>query len=276
MTYSKIIIHHIIDENIIEAKKIVTSLIFQKAKVHLDDQKRNIAAEMFGGCKTCNEPTLEEGSAEEYKVFFKSALKKFGVSSPSELESDAERKKFFDYVDKNWKGEQAENVEEATDAHNRMLATYASSSDKKVFDALKRDGYIVNFENSDTLVRNILKKTGGDVKKAVEEIKKMKLMNKKKAVNESTLTDDQEEWMIGIEDVRGVVSEINKVFDKGFSARQVQQELHRVLLKFKLVGNDGVIVKHSSMKSVNWEAISDSEDGAALVRLEWKKYYGRK
>jgi hypothetical protein len=247
MNHSKTIINHIIDENIIEAKKIVTSLISQKAKVHLDDQKRNIAAEMFGGCKTCNEPTLEEGnneqltegltdiiqiavtsilpvtmgaigllmiellsdgsgpysgsislyqnlkkkwkarilggklsaddaqtfiaeyealiadlpkgernfmksslnklqaaakdkdkalmgkiatevknyvstrkesieegSAEEYKAFFKSALKKFGVSSPAELESDAERKKFFDYVDKNWKGEQAENVEEAT------------------------------------------------------------------------------------------------------------------------------------------------------------------
>jgi len=58
--------------------------------------------------------SIEEGSAEEYKAFFKSALKKFGVSSPAELESDAERKKFFDYVDKNWKGEQAENVEEAT------------------------------------------------------------------------------------------------------------------------------------------------------------------
>lgn len=39
----------------------------------------------------------------EYQKFFKSAMKKFGVKSPSELDGDKE-KKFYDYVDKNWKG----------------------------------------------------------------------------------------------------------------------------------------------------------------------------
>jgi len=30
-------------------------------------------------------------------------MKKFGISSPDELESDEKKKKFFNYVDKNYK-----------------------------------------------------------------------------------------------------------------------------------------------------------------------------
>lgn len=40
---------------------------------------------------------------QEYRKFFKAKLKEKGVSSPSEL-SDEEKKKFFDEVDKEWKG----------------------------------------------------------------------------------------------------------------------------------------------------------------------------
>ena len=38
----------------------------------------------------------------EYQKFFQSALKKFGVSSPDELD-DESKKKLFNFVDKNWK-----------------------------------------------------------------------------------------------------------------------------------------------------------------------------
>ncbi len=38
----------------------------------------------------------------EYQKFFSSTLKKWGVSSPEDLD-DAKKKEFFDYVDKNWK-----------------------------------------------------------------------------------------------------------------------------------------------------------------------------
>jgi len=53
---------------------------------------------------------------EAYEKFFKSALKKFGVDSPADFKSDEEKKKFFDYVDKNYKGEneKAEEVKEET------------------------------------------------------------------------------------------------------------------------------------------------------------------
>ena len=58
-----------------------------------------------------SERTVEEEN--EYQKFFQKALKKFGVESPAELEDDAAKKKFFDYVDANWKGdnEKAEGTE---------------------------------------------------------------------------------------------------------------------------------------------------------------------
>ena len=40
-------------------------------------------------------------SSAEYKKFFDGALKKFGVTSPDELD-DAKKKEFFDYIDNNW------------------------------------------------------------------------------------------------------------------------------------------------------------------------------
>ena len=44
--------------------------------------------------------SIEEG---DYDAFFQKAMKKFGISSPDELGSDEKKKKFFNYVDKNYK-----------------------------------------------------------------------------------------------------------------------------------------------------------------------------
>ena len=43
---------------------------------------------------------IEEG---DYDAFFQKAMKKFGIKSPDELKSDEAKKKFFNYVDKNYK-----------------------------------------------------------------------------------------------------------------------------------------------------------------------------
>ena len=43
---------------------------------------------------------IDEG---DYEAFFQSALKKFGVKSPDELGDDEKKKKFFNYVDANYK-----------------------------------------------------------------------------------------------------------------------------------------------------------------------------
>ena len=45
--------------------------------------------------------TIEQG---DYEQFFKSAMKKFGIKSPADLDDD-EKKKFFNYVDANYKAE---------------------------------------------------------------------------------------------------------------------------------------------------------------------------
>ena len=45
-----------------------------------------------------------EGDKEEYQRFFKAAMKKFGISNPGDLKNDAEKKKFFDYIKKHYKG----------------------------------------------------------------------------------------------------------------------------------------------------------------------------
>ena len=46
----------------------------------------------------------ETGDKAEYEKFFNGALKKFGVGSPDELGDEA-KAKFFNYVDKNWQGD---------------------------------------------------------------------------------------------------------------------------------------------------------------------------
>ena len=52
-------------------------------------------------------------SKDEYEKFFNSALKKFKIDSPADLKTDAKKKEFFNYVDKNYKGKEEEtNLEE--------------------------------------------------------------------------------------------------------------------------------------------------------------------
>mgnify|MGYP003676959948 FL=1 len=52
--------------------------------------------------------TKMQEDKERYQKFFKSALKKFGVTSPGELEGD-NKKKFFDYVDANYEADNEED-----------------------------------------------------------------------------------------------------------------------------------------------------------------------
>ena len=75
-------------------EKLSDSLIARKDEVALD----------FG-----QEITNEE---KDYEAFFNKAMKKFGISSPADLKTDAKKKEFFNYVDKNFKGKEEEHHEE--------------------------------------------------------------------------------------------------------------------------------------------------------------------
>jgi len=60
---------------------------------------------------------VTEGDKEDYTKFFNAALKKFGVKSPADFKDDAKKKEFFNYVDKNYKGDHEEgNMKEYVQA----------------------------------------------------------------------------------------------------------------------------------------------------------------
>ncbi len=63
------------------------------------------------------EESPKSGGKEEYEKFFNAAMKKFGVSSPAELKGDKE-KEFYNYIDKNWKGDHEEGLEDSPNAAN--------------------------------------------------------------------------------------------------------------------------------------------------------------
>jgi hypothetical protein len=44
----------------------------------------------------------KEKNSNDYKAFFKSMLKKYGVTEPDQI-PEKDRKKFYDEVDRNWK-----------------------------------------------------------------------------------------------------------------------------------------------------------------------------
>ena len=74
------------------------------------------------------------GDKAAYQKFFNSALKKFGVDSPAELKGD-KKKKFFNYVDKNWTADHEEQV----DVHK----SYIVDGRRKNFrEKMKKLGYI--------------------------------------------------------------------------------------------------------------------------------------
>ena len=56
--------------------------------------------------------SIEEG---DYEQFFQSAMKKFGIKSPDELKDDEAKKKFFNFVDKNYKAK-AEGKKDSEEA----------------------------------------------------------------------------------------------------------------------------------------------------------------
>ena len=89
------------------------------------DYKKKYLKQDFDPIESLNAAILEvvlgeaqSGDKEAYQKFFKATMKKFGIKSPGELSGDKE-KEFYDYIDKNWKGdnEKAESAEDGEDDH---------------------------------------------------------------------------------------------------------------------------------------------------------------
>lgn len=80
----------------------------------------------------------------KYQEFFKKTLEKWGVNSPGELDKE-EKKKFFDYIEKNWTGEEEGDgdVEEACGKDHKkkdeVLEPVSQAGALKRLRAKKRD-----------------------------------------------------------------------------------------------------------------------------------------
>ena len=132
-----------------DAREGIDELILNKIADSLEEKKQSLGDRLVGVCEDCDEvEEVEEGNqfskalraarkegkskftvdgkeytvedyddddeelSEEdtkYQKFFKKALEKFGVNSPADFKSEEEKKKFFNYVDKNYKADKEED-----------------------------------------------------------------------------------------------------------------------------------------------------------------------
>ena len=109
-----------------------------------------------------------EGDKEKYQKFFKAALKKFGVDSPADLDDD-KKKEFFNYVDKNYKGDHEEekdleeklndNVDETLDRIREANVEKSKSMRSILADIWKSNEGKNPFENKKEEEDKPLKKT---------------------------------------------------------------------------------------------------------------------
>ena len=121
------VIDAIVNKQYNAAEEAIADLLKGKVSNALTGRKEEVA-KLFGT------NLGEEKTDTEYEKFFAKAMKKFGISSPSELKDEDKKKEFFDYVDKNYKSD----VEKATgkddpdaDDEEKVAREKADKKDKK-------------------------------------------------------------------------------------------------------------------------------------------------
>lgn len=113
-------------------------------------------------------------NSKDYEEFFKSALKKFGVDSPADFKSDEEKKKFFDYVDKNYKGEKEEQ-KESVKKYSRSFRLDEASLNYVYFDRAEANKFskkIASFVDSVDVEKSIAGHFNVKVKGDKQQLKK--------------------------------------------------------------------------------------------------------
>lgn len=224
-----------------------------------------------------------EGS-KEYQDFFKSALKKFGVTSPAEFKSDEEKKKFFDYVDKNYKGKNEEISVEGKIKYRGNLKDLKNSNE--IDEAKPSKKFIKlgdNAEKKNLTTEKLNPKKQEqiidlynklmDVKHGSSEFKKMKdqiaKLQSEEVVSESSrdyykqvdaLTNkhgEEKAFVYKAPKLNKIVSDLKKLITKevkaGFKDSKKQGEtVIKQLQKLEVMAYDGTIVmtnkQHSNFK----------------------------
>jgi hypothetical protein len=113
-------------------------------------------------------------SSAAYKKFFDGVLKKFGVTSPAELSGD-KKKEFFDYIDKNWNGEDEagkDGAKEEVKEGELPPALKKAIAKKKGEDEDSEEEEVKEGELPPALKKAIAKKKGEDEDSEEDEDKK--------------------------------------------------------------------------------------------------------
>ena len=100
---TEVVIDALVNKQYNAAEEGIAAILKAKISDAIIEKKEEVA-------KTFGQNIGEEKTDTEYEKFFAKAMKKFGISSPSELKTNEKKKEFFDYVDKNYKSD----VEKAT------------------------------------------------------------------------------------------------------------------------------------------------------------------
>ena len=134
-------------------------------------------------------------STAEYKAFFDGALKKFGVTSPQELES-GKKKEFYDYIDANWNsddeaGKDGKKDKPKTDTDEGLNASYGKDKKDLKASACKSEEHEDDEDEDED--EDEVKEDAVDRAKDVEALKKKHADEKKRESDEIERTKDKKE-----------------------------------------------------------------------------------
>ena len=193
-------------------------------------------------------------NSKDYEEFFKAALKKFGVDSPADFKSDEEKKKFFDYVDKNYKGEKSESVKK----YSRSYRLDEASLNYVYFDkaeATKFMSKVKNFVDS------------AEMEKAIAGHYNVKLKGDKKSLKKAT------DVAIKMSESVEPLDEAKKGKYKGKKMNNIVREFEKIKKQEKKDGHDvkdidGIIKMFK--KGLETEMYDDMEimSGKTLKQLD--------
>jgi|1_EtaG_2_1085319.scaffolds.fasta_scaffold04197_2 hypothetical protein len=104
------IIENILSGNMVDAVDQTNYALYEKVYERIHELKLSTAASLYNSNNNHYMDEIDEdgdNDGAEYKKFFQLALKKFGVNNPDDLDDD-QKKKFFNYIDNNWKSDAEE------------------------------------------------------------------------------------------------------------------------------------------------------------------------
>ena len=198
---------------------------------------------------------LDEGTKEEYEKFFRAALKKFGAESPADLDDD-KKKEFFNYVEKNYKGEK-------TDESFGQRARKAKQEGKNTFE----------FQGKTYDVKESIKKYSFSVEEEDPEEVKSKKENK---LDSSEV--EEEEEVDGKKFSKETINAVSKLLNKKrlenkekTSGKSLQDEEDEEEESGDEDKKDAKVAKKSSETPKASSKEEEEEEGKPPIKLSGKK-----